>query len=1452
MTMSFSIDDVRDTMPREVTEFLARIELSSRRFLDEPRPAQPVPEDSTGSLLQTIRRDGHAIYGTSALVSVKTLAACADLVERLAEHGYAELAEADRRAARARRMVELIPTGVQHMRTILALELKYESDEAEWVATEWQGAAEALLNELAQDPAKGSLHPSRAPEIGGAYGLLGCPALAEDGPNGAASANGVNRADEVAELLAEDEIEFLDEEVAVASIPSPPAFGVKKLAEASPAANGALPPLEFSFEDFEPAASVALPNELEEEEFSFAETGGEPSHASPTHAEVQRELLEIFQQEAREAVVSLQGYFDALSNDPSNPAPAAPLERVYHTLKGAAATVGLSEVSGRAEALQHRAEALIVATGPIEARTLGALIEDTNRLFALAGLDAIAITSRVPTAPVRGHDTHAVSAIRRDFINEAKEIHEQASRLLAELSSPSGAKFEQSIIATLGPLFHRLKGSALVASETQIAALAERLELGCENVPAPSTAELSLGLAKIAVKLGLSHQKSSPAATSADPAAAAAVRASFQAEARELLEGALRISGDLSGTNDSLVASAQQELARVFHHLRGSAGIVREDSIANEAYELEGLLLGEGGIEPPTLNAINERLAALRARFGSDSGGAAALSSQPRARSVRETVDLSAAEPLWQTFTAECAELMEAIERGCLSLEDSTAPKEHLRSLMRTFHTLKGVINTIGLVPTGRILHRIEDLLETLLDAAILPPARRIASLLLEAQAEVRRNLKEAPSGWVETSLDRLEQRIAALLAARNELSQASSRTARSEEIESARSSRRSEGSLDGPDRRVIRVSTQRLDSLMNLAGELVVSRSRLNNRVERLRHLQTDLVRGSRRLLQTVDAFREEHEFANLDGRRRDNLSFASDGNAALALPPPDVDGSPRAAWSGFSELELDRYEGIHVLTRSLVELTSDFSDMYGQLSRGLTALTDDSDVVGAIVSGIQTEVTQARMVPLDVLFQRLRLPLRDAAMREKKEIRVVVRGEDVPVDKTIADALFQPLLHLVRNAVVHGIEGAEVRARAGKPRVGTIELLARQESGQIVIEVKDDGAGLNLPALRARGIEMGLLSSDVNVDDPSVRELVFAQGLSTHHSVDDVAGRGVGGEVVKRAVERLNGSIRLESRPEQGTAFLIRLPLTLAITRALVVRGGEQFFAIPLHFAERIIDAHEQEIVTQGDLRRIKLDDTFMPIRAWGDFLGADGRVSAGPVLVLRVGDARMALQVDQIVAYEEIVVKGLGTLLTGHPSFAGVTIRGTGQLVLIIDVPSLVEAKGSALIKRPALVRGGEKRTLVEPVIDEAKKPAAPSSSSRPVRVLFVDDSVSVRKVAEMQLRTLGAEVVVAVDGMDAMSKLRENQIDLLFTDLEMPRMHGYELIRELRFLPAYKDLPIIVVTSRSGQKHQDQARQLGANEYITKPFTVQVLQAALKKWQRSETALASNSDSQGAEP
>src|SRR5262249_25955081 len=292
-------------------------------------------------------------------------------------------------------------------------------------------------------------------------------------------------------------------------------------------------------------------------------------------------------------------------------------------------------------------------------------------------------------------------------------------------------------------------------------------------------------------------------------------------------------------------------------------------------------------------------------------------------------------------------------------------------------------------------------------------------------------------------------------------------------------------GASAAPDRRNLRVSIERLDALMNLAGELVINRSRLLSRIDWLRGLQVDLGRSSRHMLELVEKFRDDHEFS----------SFAR-GSTERFCPEAELLGSltrgERPRWSGFSELELDRYEDVNILARSLSEGSTDLHELFGQLAGGLGALADDSDSLGAIVSGIQGEVTRTRMVPLDVLFSRLQLPLRDAAERDGRDVRMEMIGGDVHLDKTIVDSLFQPMLHLVRNAVSHGIEPAHVRLAAGKPAHGTVTLRARRELGQIVAEISDDGAGLDLERLRERGAAMGLLGRGPPLNDPRVRELI------------------------------------------------------------------------------------------------------------------------------------------------------------------------------------------------------------------------------------------------------------------------------------------------------------------------------------------------------------------------
>jgi chemotaxis protein histidine kinase CheA/ActR/RegA family two-component response regulator len=1457
---SFTIDDVRDTMPMEVTTFLAELEESARVLLVQT-PLSPTDGwQPIRTLSKTIAARSHAISGTSLLVSANALASCSRSIEDLAARADLELRESEARAERARRAIALIPTGVAHMRDILTLELEHREDEAQWAATEWQCSVEVLLSELAaatgavakQRPygytsippclGEGDVDSRQEPEahiiedFTGERGPIDEPhSTRASRDHGLEHGIGAWRCLDEKPIDPTDEWSFDDSDVP--NEPNPP----QQLSTAHTS------PLADENRGQQPTATLAVsPDngereavESEEDEFSFADP--QLAAEAGTHAEVLNELQAIFQQEVRESIVALQGHLAALAADPKNGHLAVPLERIYHTLKGASATVGLRAVSTRAAALQERCESFTVS-GAVHPE-LDALVRDTNEMLSLAGLDGVRLATPAERALAAGIPpvdklSPEEQIVRLAFLTEAEQLHQQASLLVDALSRAPTSESAGTFLHRLSALAHRLRGSALVAADDDVARLAGSLELASSSESIPTTADLSLGLAKIAARLGFGRAHLAPSALD-DPKLVAATRSAYEAEARLIVDEALAHIQAPATTDGVLQQSAGEAIGLLLHRLQGSARIVGDDATAQEARSLEDLLHKAPRNTELLPTGFNERILELHSRFSSLSSHVSSPSEALCAFAPRkERVELTAPAELWETFALECAELLETLEHTTLALEDSASPKESLRSLMRLVHTLKGVVNTTGIAPTGRTLHRIEDFLEVLMNAPILPPMRAITSILLAVQVQVRRNLKEASSGWVETFPEQLERRIGAALVAQQERvgtglrrgETATGATASERhDLSSVRSSQASVAS-ETQDRRVIRVSTDRLDVLMNLAGELVVNRSRLNSRVERLQSIQAELVRGSGRLLESVDRFRDDNDFANLDGRRAMALTRIG------SLPGNGVQREAPPAWGGFGELELDRYESIHILTRRLAELTNDFTELQSLLSKGLAALTDDSDVVGGIVTGIQTEVTRARMVPLEMLFLRLRLPLRDAAEREQKEVRDIVQGEHVPVDKTIADALFQPMLHLVRNAAVHGIERPAHRTSLGKDRVGTVELTARQESGQIVIEVRDDGAGLDLDSLRARGIAMGVLPPDTEMDDPRVKEMVFVSGLSTRPIAGDVAGRGVGCDIVKRTVDRLNGSVRIESTRGIGTLFAIRLPLTLAITRALVVRRGNQSFAIPLHFAERILDIHDQEVVATGDLLRVKMDGALLPIRHLGAFMGASLESSEGPVLMLRVGDKRMALQVDSIVAHEDIVVKTLGNILTGHPVFAGISIRGNGELVLIVDVPSVMEVRGTSVhnrdLEQSARMDGGTPEA--DDVQPQHAGIASPPARRRTARVLFVDDSLSVRKVAELQLKELGAEVTVAVDGVDAMSKLRELAFDIVFTDLEMPRMHGYELIRELRFLPAFKDLPIIVVSSRSGQKHRDQAHQLGANEYLTKPFTVQVLDAMIKKW------------------
>jgi chemosensory pili system protein ChpA (sensor histidine kinase/response regulator) len=1088
--------------------------------------------------------------------------------------------------------------------------------------------------------------------------------------------------------------------------------------DAREAAERLVPLLGEDFDKLEapPADGEGPP---ERREFSFGDE--EPEAPAEPH---QDELLEVFQQEAREYLVGLQGHLHALGARPNDLAVAGQVERIYHTIKGAAATVGLAEVSARAALLQAQFEEVAEGTEPLTPALLGDALRNTNRMLQAADLPEITIDLLKPAeVTVEGDRT------RTFFLEEAEHTCREAAGLIEALGI-ADAERRPGLTRQLGQLFHRLKGSALVLGDKSVADVSARLQLDCAR-----------GASADELRVGLKHLEN--------------------------------------------LVQADVEAASV-------------------------VSVGQSEASAASVGAVPERRA--------------------------ETVTVSDEPELWEAFTQECQELLEALDRDIFGLEQSASPLRGLEDLMRLMHTLKGAVNSVGMAPTGKLLHEAETVLEALVAAPTLPPLKEVARVFLAVQQEVRLNLRQAPTGTLESSSGTWAAWAAERLRPGPR---------RAEVAEASRSGgAESEADRPGTEKHLIRVTTERLDELMNLSGELVVSRSRLVNRVATLRSLQGELGKSRRTLVRRVDEFRERYEYADLDGSTRRHLP---DGPKKKAVNGAALE------WERFSALELDRYEDVHILSRSLGEITDDLAEMDAQLALELGQIAEDSEGFGSLISRIQGEVTRARMVPVESLFARLQLPVRDAAERAGKEVTLRLEGEKVNIDKTIVDALYKPLLHLVRNAVFHGIESPAEREQSGKPRAGVLTLRARQESGQVVIEVGDDGQGLDLEKLKARGVATGLVSEAEPLGSRAVRDLVFARGISTSPTVSSVAGRGVGGEVVKRSIERLNGEVRSETATNRGTTFVITLPLTLIITQALLVRSSGRVLALPLFFAERIVELESAPLAGTVATAQIKVGEEYLPLRRVEALFGEPAQVTRGPVVVLRIGDRRLAIQVDQLLAREEIVVKSLGDVLSGHLAFAGVTMRGNGELVLVLDVPGVMDGLGPRTSLQPAEPVAA--RQLGAPVSSVASHAEADSSSvsesapslptvsatPRPIvgeprrlRVLVVDDSLSVRKVAEKALVGLGVDVTLAVDGVDALTRLREQDFDLVFTDLEMPRLHGYELIREIRFLPKLKGLPVVVVSSRSGAKHQDQARALGATDYLTKPFTAQMLDAILKRY------------------
>jgi chemosensory pili system protein ChpA (sensor histidine kinase/response regulator) len=606
-------------------------------------------------------------------------------------------------------------------------------------------------------------------------------------------------------------------------------------------------------------------------------------------------------------------------------------------------------------------------------------------------------------------------------------------------------------------------------------------------------------------------------------------------------------------------------------------------------------------------------------------------------------------------------------------------------------------------------------------------------------------------------------------------------------------------------EKQFIRVNIERLDNLMNLVGEMIVNRNRLARQVDFIKSLREELAFSQGRLLHEIKKFEEKYEYT---------MNYETPGPQQTAVEQHQ----------DFFELEFDRYDDFNLLSRKLTEITNDTNEIMTELAGFFDSFELDTARISTITTNLQDEITMARMVEMDKLYQLFQRPVRDLAQAENKKVNMVVKGGETKIDKTIFEIISDPLMHMIRNSISHGIETVEVRKKAGKEPVGAILLNARHEGNNIVIEIEDDGRGMDPAVLRKAAVDKGFLSASEAqaLSDTEVLNLIFRPGFSTADTVGKVSGRGVGMDVVSTHLAKINGRIEIKTEKGVGTKFVIRLPLTLAIAQALIIKFKDQELAVPMTLVEETTRFSEKDIQRAAGEEMVNLRGTLVRLHKLNEVLGVGKfpkkeETFRHPTLILGMAEKRLALMVEDITGREEIVVKSLGDYLKSVRLFSGATISGEGNVRLIINVATLFGDEAAV--------------TMTASIV--AAKEAAPELSKRKPRILVVDDSISIRKYVQRFLDRVGYDVEVAPDGMEALNIMAKSKFDAVISDLEMPVMHGYDLMAEMKRNPVLMNIPVVVLTSRAGDKHRQKAIEMGAQDYLVKPFEEQEMLAVLKK-------------------
>ncbi|MGI9257371.1 MAG: Hpt domain-containing protein, partial [Gammaproteobacteria bacterium] len=583
----------------------------------------------------------------------------------------------------------------------------------------------------------------------------------------------------------------------------------------------------------------------------------------------------------------------------------------------------------------------------------------------------------------------------------------------------------------------------------------------------------------------------------------------------------------------------------------------------------------------------------------------------------------------------------------------------------------------------------------------------------------------------------------------------------------------------------LVRVDADLLDSLLNGAGEISIFQSRLNQQAHSIDF-------SLKELSQTVVRLREQ--LRNLEAETE-----------AEILHRHQQDGE---ADEDFDPLELDRYSNIQQFSRALAETASDVSSI-NDLLRDLANETDTLLTQQArVTTEVQDGLMQTRMVPFQRHVPRLARIVRQAAAEAGKSAELVVEGASGELDRQVLECMLPAFEHLLRNAVVHGLESPQERRKSEKDESGQVTLKLKREGSEVLVEVSDDGSGLDLDSIRRKAREQGLLGESEEISDIDAAELILLPGLTTAGELTQTAGRGVGMDVVNNEIKNLGGSMRIESTLGEGTRFLIRLPYTLAITNALIVKVGEETFALPLPTVEGVTRVPKDSLLQMltEDEPTVDYGGILYRVHHLGTYVGAAPSAlpeddSSVALILVRAGDNSAALLTDSLEGSREVVVKTLGSQIASVPGVSGATILGDGRIIVILDMGTLVRSQSD---------------------FDTAQRAPEPDVADEQITALVVDDSITMRRVTQRLLERHGVRVLTARDGLDAISVMQDHDPDIILLDIEMPRMDGYQFATHVRNDAKHKDVPIIMITSRTSEKHRARAIEIGVNDYLGKPY------------------------------